>query len=357
MREDILKIAHSGVLAPSADNQHVFQMEILDSAIRLWPSLAFAATVESIRLTLGLVSIGAVIENMRIQALALGLNSNITWLYKHNSSNPFAELQFHNITEPIIDELVSAIPHRHTNRRMYRSSKLNEHQVNSLNDAAASIDGVQLIWLTGMQRKKALQLIWHAESERFLQKSLHEDLFSSIRFDLKWNETAENLLPPGALSIESPMRPIFKALRSWNLMRSLNVFGAHHIIGLRAGLLPCWQAPALGLLTTTIGIEKGAISAGAALERIWLKATQLGMAMQPLAASAMLALPNNSGQGASDKLRSTLVSGWREIAPESLPIMVFRMGRASAPSIRTSRLPLTQYIRRDLIKSPLSTPT
>ena len=170
MREDILKIAHSGVLAPSADNQHVFQMEILDSMIRLWPSHSFATTVEPIRLTLGFISIGAVIENMRVQALALGLNSNITWLYKHNSSCPFAELQFHNIAEPSIDELANAIPHRHTNRRMYQSAKLEDHQVNALNDAAASIDGVQLIWLTGIQRKKALQLIWSAESERFLQK-------------------------------------------------------------------------------------------------------------------------------------------------------------------------------------------
>jgi len=348
MKDKLLKILHSGVFAPSADNQHVFQAEILDSAIRLWPSDAFSSTINPIRLTLGLVSIGAVIENMRIEALALGLNSNISWLYEHNNSGPFAELKFHTIAEPIFDEFASAVPHRHTNRRMYQGSKLEEHQISALNDAATGVDGVQLTWLTGNHRKKALQLIWSAESERFLQKSLHEDLFSSIRFDLKWSETSKTLLPPGALDIEAPMRPIFKALRNWYLMRPLTSIGLHHIIGLRAGFLPCWQAPALGLFTTTGGIEKGAVNAGAALQRVWLKATLLGIAMQPLAASCMFALPNSSGQGPSDELRSFLVSGWEEIAPGRLPMMVFRVGKAASPSIRTARPPVNQYIRTKL---------
>ena len=343
MKDKLLKIVKSGVLAPSADNQHIFRVELMESAIRLWPSDEFAATTTPLRLKLGLVSIGAVIENMRLQALALGLDCNTVWLYENRQVSPFAELKLQTAHQFVVDELAEAIPQRHTNRRMYRNSKLETDQVGKLNVAASSVEGVQLTWLQGAERSKALQLIWKAESERFLRRALHEDLFSSIRFDLPWNETADKFLPPGALSIEAPMRPMFKALRNWTLMHTLTKFGLHHVVGLRAGLIPCWQAPALGLISTTLDAEQGAVAAGSVLERVWLQATKLGIAMQPLAASCMLSLPQPFQEGASDDLRSTLISGWEDISPGKLPIMVFRAGHASEPTVRTTREPIERY--------------
>ena len=339
-----LDIADSGIKAPSADNQHVFRLELTDSTIRLWPSDEFDATIDPLRRTLGLISVGAVVENMQLRANELGLACAVKWL-DTNAKCPFAELNFNALPNTTTDELAKAIPNRHTNRRMYRGPKLNEDQTRQLNDAAVSVKGVQLIWLDGAARRTALGLIWRAESERFLRQRLHQDLFCSIRFDLPWDATAERALPPGALEIEAPMRPLFKALRNWRLMRPLTWLGIHHLIGLRAGLLPCWQAPTLGLLVTSLTLDQGAIAAGAALERVWLRATLLELAMQPLAASAMLLLQSDLDEGASAKLRSTLKSGWQTIAPGSSPMMLFRMGHAAKPAIRTAREPVNNYLR------------
>jgi hypothetical protein len=202
-----------------------------------------------------------------------------------------------------------------------------------------------LIWLTGDTRKRALKLIWLAESERFLSQTLHQDIFSSVRFDLSWQESSEIGLPPGSLEIETPMRPMFKALRHWALMRPLTWLGVHWLVGLRAGWLPAWQAPALGLLATALPLEQGAIQVGGAFERLWLRATLQGLALQPLAASAVLPLQSDTDNGASADLRSTLTAGWQEIAPGLKPHMVFRVGRATPPSVRTSRESISRYIR------------
>jgi hypothetical protein len=344
MSESLLDIARSGVLAPSADNQHVFRIELDHGSIRLWPTTEFAAGAERHRRVLGLMSLGAVVENMKLRAGELGLTARNNW-FPVGSAGPVVQLDFQPATTDPCDPLATAIPARHTNRRMYHGPGLSDSETMQLDAAVAPLPGVRLIWLHGDARRRALGMIWRAESERFRRQRLHEELFSSIRFDLTWRESAERALPPGALEVETPMRPLFKALRHWALMRPLSWIGVHRILGLRAGWLPCWQAPALGLMTTSLPTEHGAIAVGAAFERLWLRATLLDLAMQPLAASAVLPLQSDSDQGASANLRSALTLGWQAISPGETPLMVFRMGRASQPVIASGRMPLEHYLK------------
>ena len=344
MREVMLNIARSGVLAPSADNQHVFRIEIGETTINLWPTHEFTATTARHRRVLGLLSLGAVVENMRLRAGEFGLGTSANWLLS-DRTGPIVQLNFHAPLPEPADELATAIPNRHTNRRMYHGPGLTEGETALLSKSVAPVEGVRLIWLQGDARRRALGLIWRAESERFLRQRLHEELFSAIRFDLSWNETAEFGLPPGALEIEAPMRPLFKALRHWALMRPLTWLGVHRLIGLRAGWLPCWQAPALGLLATSLPTDQGAVSVGEAFERLWLRATLLNLALQPLAAATVLPLQSASDCGASDELRSALAMGWQVIAPGCTPLMVFRMGRAPPSQIKAGRQPIETYLR------------
>ena len=345
MRTRLLDIAHAGILAPSADNRHVFRIEINETSLCLWPTTEFAATTERHRRVLGLLSLGAVVENMRLRAGELGLGSHANWFPVGSNAGPIVQLNLRVAPTEVGDGLAAAIPDRHTNRRMYRGPPLSVSETSLLRTAVAPVEGVQLIWLKGDARLRALKLIWQAESERFLRQRLHEELFSSIRFDLSWRETAESALPPGSLEIEAPMRPLFKALRHWALMRPLTLLGVHRLIGLRAGWLPCWQAPALGLLATTLPTIEGAVAVGAAFERLWLRATLLDLAVQPLAAAAVLRLQSTSDCGASDELRSALTLGWQTIAPGCTPLMVFRMGRAPPSKIKASRQAIDFYIR------------
>ena len=88
--------------------------------------------------------------------------------------------------------------------------------------------------------------------------------------------------------------------------------------------------------------DKRNFDTAAALERVWLRATLFGMSLQPFAGSAVLALPDYPG--VSSRLREALAQGWKRLAPGRLPMMVFRMGRAPPPSVRTARRPLDDYV-------------
>ena len=345
MKSALLEIVLAGVLAPSADNEHVFRAEILEAGIRLWPTAEFAALPAMDRLPriLGLLSMGAVLENMRLRAVELGYTAQVKWL-SGSGSEPMAQLSVQKVVAQTSDTLAASIPARQSNRRMYHGPLLTPHETAQLNAAVSPVAGTQLIWLQGAARRKALSLVWQAESERFLRQDLHHEIFSSVRFDLSWTANAQWSLPPGALEIEPPMRPMFKLLRHWGLMRALTWFGVHRLLGLRAGWLPAWQAPALGLLVSTLPVEEGALAVGAALERLWLQASLLDLALQPLAASAVLMQPSTRANGASDALRATLAAGWQSIAPGTTPLMVVRIGRAAMPSLRSGRRPLEEYL-------------
>jgi hypothetical protein len=345
MKNTLLDIVQAGVLAPSADNEHVFRAELLEAGIRLWPSPAFAAHAPTDLLprVLGLLSMGAVVENMRLRAGALGLAAQVNWL-AGTDNEPIAQIDLKSAPGELPDQLAAAIPTRHSNRRMYNGPGFTAAETAQLNAAVVPVAGAQLIWLQGAPRRRALGLVWRAESERFLRKDLHHAIFSSVRFDLPWDKNAEWSLPPGALEIEPPMRPMFKLLRHWALMRPLTWLGVHRMLGLRAGWLPAWQAPTLGVLVSTLPVEQGAVAVGAALERLWLQADALELAMQPLAASAVLMQPSHDTDGASGALRATLAAGWQAIAPGTMPLMVVRMGRTGAPSMRSGRRAVEAYL-------------
>ena len=80
MYDQLLEIARSGVLAPSADNQHVFRIEVGNASLHLWPTVEFRDCRENHRRVLGLMSLGAVVENMRLRAGELGLLTDVHWL-------------------------------------------------------------------------------------------------------------------------------------------------------------------------------------------------------------------------------------------------------------------------------------
>jgi hypothetical protein len=117
-------------------------------------------------------------------------------------------------------------------------------------------------------------------------------------------------------------------------MNALGHIGMHHALGLRAAYLPCRLAPHRGVLTTSLPLEQGAVAAGRALQRIWLEAQRRGLAFQPLAGAALLALPGYAAIRAATGER--LRQGWK-LLTDGTPLMVFRMGHAKPPAVHTGR--------------------
>jgi hypothetical protein len=340
--DHFMSIVEAGIQGPSADNRHPLLFDQGSDSVRVWGNDEFC-TAPFHRRVLFLIALGAVVENMALRARSLGFHIAVSWFPDVGKPRFAAELKVTG-AGATADELAWAIPHRQTNRRFFHGPPMLAAQRDKLERDATAIAGTRLIWLDQQPlRSKALRLIRVAETERFRCRHLHQELFSSIRFEVGWKNVADQGLSPGSLEIEWPLRGAFTALQRWGLMHSLACLGAHHLLGFRAGDAPCRFSPHLGAIATTLDIEPGALAVGQAFERVWLRATSYSMALQPMAASTLLAL--DGYQEVRPLMRQKLACGWAELTPGMHPLIVFRLGWSSPASLRSGRRPVEAYLR------------
>jgi hypothetical protein len=335
-------IVEAAVLAPSADNHHPFQLTRSRGCIFLTGDRAYAKAAFH-RKVLSLISFGAVTENICIRAAALGYAANVTWL--PDAEDPLVIARIVLASGAVRNEVLDAAIHRrHTNRQLFFSGPpLSDLELEQFHGAMASLDGACLKFLDSRaDRSRLLRLLRRAEATRFNVQSLHQELFASIRFDVGWHASAEEGLPPAVLGVEPGLRWAFEQLARWPVARALSRVGLHHALGFRAADLPCRVAPHCGVLCTTGPLELGALLVGTALERVWLMAESRGLAFQPFAGPGLLALEAYEDVPAA--VRELLQAGWRALVAGT-PLMVFRLGRARAPRVRTGRLPARHYVR------------
>lgn len=340
-------VLESAILAPSADNHHRIRFQLVDNTIRVHYIQAELPPQGGYKRVLALLSLGAVSENLTIAASRFGIQAE-TVLFP-DPAQPDWILQIRlQPDQAVVDPLWQVIPLRHTNRQIrFRGPKMAAAERSELDAAAHIYPACKLVWLDQpAQRRQALRLMHRAETERFHNRILHEELFSAIRFDVGWHAACPEGLPPGALGVEPPLRAFFALLRHWPIMRLANLLGAHHMLGLRSCDLPCRLAPHLGLLAVKNTDSQSVFDAGRSFQRVWLSATNQGRVLQPMPASALYALDGARADGVPAELQRVLAEGWEASLAGVIPLMLFRMGKAKPPPIVAGRREVRDYLVR-----------
>jgi hypothetical protein len=111
-------------------------------------------------------------------------------------------------------------------------------------------------------------------------------------------------------------------------------------------------ASAVGLLTMSGTNRESYVRGGRALQRVWLTATSLGLAMQPMGAILYLwaRLEHGGGEGLDSDEVETLsrlrerFKGLFDVGPDSAEIMLFRLAHADPPSARALRRPVEEVL-------------
>lgn len=337
-------ILESAILAPSADNRHPFSFLVDRETVHVASTEGSLPPPGGYKRVLALLSLGAMSENFTVAASRFRLGVDRELLLDSSQSDRLLRLRLHpDGVEP--DPLWRAIPLRHTSRQLrFRGPGLTDPERQELDTAAHAIGSPRVTWLTaGRQRGSVVRLMRRAETERFRNKLLHEELFSAIRFELGWHTPAPEGLPPGALGVEAPLRPLFAMLRHWPVMRAARYLALHHVLGFRSCELPCRLSPELGLIATPVADSQSVFDAGRAFQRLWLAATTRGLVLQPMPASALYALEGARVEGIPERLQRELATGWKGVLGSDTPLMLFRMGRASASPVHAERLPTATY--------------
>jgi len=346
MDERIAKLLKLAVAAPSGDNCQPWRLTRGDGRLQLFNRPDQDTSLYNHAQRASLLAHGALLENLAIAAPGLGLRAEIRLFPDPAAPEQVAEVVF---TEggTAGDPLSYWIERRCTNRKKYVPIPLTEFQRREL--AAAPGDGaaaqVHLVHEPGEVRVLAGLL---AKNDRlvFENRNLHAFLFDHLRWSDEEARRTGDGMDIKTLELAPPDRLAFPLLKHWPLVGFLN----------RLGLTRLIEHTALKLLGSSAGIAGVSlpdlepatlVTGGRAMQRFWLQATALGLAVQPVAGVALLVQRLRSGNNDElDEAQRALVTevgagldGAFGSAGRHL-VMCFRLGTSAPPSARALRRPV-----------------
>lgn len=353
--EFMRKMVAAAIAAPSGGNNQPWEFYAEDDALYVVNdrSRASAPTLDvGERATYA--ALGAAVENVVLAASGAGRSARVQWLPVADNPLIAARVEFADAPGPAGDAALSAyIGERVTNRRPGRPTPLLDDQVAALR-AAASAHGGQLHLCSDKARLDEIgEILGIGDAIRMFSANLHAEMMGELRWNPHEAQTTRDGMDIATLEISGAQRTMIRMLRRFGVARVMGKLGAGKafIAGNREALA---ASSAFAVLTIPGHALADYLQGGRAMERVWLTATSLGLAFQPLAAIAYLMMRVRffAGQGLPPELARTLqelLTRMDRLFPEIDPthghVLYFRLANAEPARMRSLRRPVEAVLR------------
>lgn len=333
--------------APSGDNCQPWRFTRHGNTVRITLDPAADRSFFNVAQSASLISCGAAAENLSLAATCFGLQTRVKVVATAEAAHLDIELMSGQASE---DPLQRFLWERHTNRTRYDGSPLATGDLDRLHKAIDGFAGAHLVMLTDSQDiKDAARIVFAVDRIRTGHRGLHQHLMRMIRFSAREAiEKRDGFALPN-LEAGRVGNWLIRCLRPWPVMAVLNRLGVGKLMS-AVSYQGIRSASAVGMLKVTSARPFHLIEGGRALERLWLTASRLGLAFQPMTAATLFWLRwQREGQTAfSEDHGQLLAEMWPhyrrlfEVHDQNEgPIMLFRVGRGRAVRCRTLRKPLS----------------
>ena len=348
--EEIVNVAR---WAPSGDNSQPWRFRILADD-ELAVSIHMSDSIYEYR---GgeptLISSGMLLASLGIAASAFG--RAMEWRHLGREGDVHRIDCFFRPSDSIkVDDLYSFIPLRSVDRRPYRTTRLTEAEKAAL--SASLGDALEVVWLEGEDQRFKLAQINAASTNIRLRIP---ETFEVHRRIIDWQRRLSPLgIPAGALGLDKMTLRIMRwAMASWERMNRLNRTAGTIGAALQMDYLPGYFSAGYFVVRPKAPASNRVLellNAGERLQRFWLLATKLGLAVQPTLAPLAFAHLGRTGapftadlamRGAATRLASQLDN----LIGSSAENLIFagRIGhsRPRGP-VRSTRLPLSALVEK-----------
>lgn len=303
----------AAVLAPSHWNAQPWRFEVEGSEIRLVADAARALPIIDPDRRSMMLGLGAALENLLIAARAWGLQPAVEFFPDPLAYDLVARVTLIGSGPRRDQGLFEMIPERRTNRRGYDGRGI--YPQNRAQLLAQFSEDTRVHWLDDRDRLHELADLAHdaarAQGERHAAAKEQ-----ALWMRDGWDDARRK---GDGLTVDALEYP---GLAHWMPGRAFDPDSWFHRFGVesaarqaRDGVRSCSAA---ALITTARGGESAWLAAGQACQRFALRATQLGIALQPLSASIEM-----------ESSRAELLRRFGAAGEE--PAMLIRLGHAGAP--------------------------
>ena len=270
------RIVAAGILASNPHNSQPWIFRITDSTIDLFADPKRQIGVIDPYLREMYIGLGCAVENMMLAAEAEGLSPTLGLMSDPTDETHAAHIELIH-SSPLLSNLYSAIPNRHTDRGAFDTARSIAPEIfEEIEDLITEAD-LRLFWYKDEAARAQFSKV-AIESAEALVADEQQSMDSHTWWRQDWDqlqETADGItLDAQALGPITPIAKIFP-----DLSRQQN--DAAFVKNVREIMLP--TAAAFGILAVRDGNNNTQhLNCGRAWERIHLWGTTQGLALQPL---------------------------------------------------------------------------
>ncbi|MCF2443173.1 Rv1355c family protein [Dyadobacter sp. CY345] len=305
------------------------------------------------------VSLGAAYENLLLKTNQHNLKVKSELFPLPEDKSLIAIIDFYKDDdypdfEPIYDpESVAFIENRSSNRSLSQPVLMTPDEIKSLAESVESVQGGKIYFITDREKILSLgKIIGESERITLLNKAGHKDFYER---NIRWTPDHADLSGDGIDVREMGMIPaqiaalsIIKDPKIAEVLKTIG--GANALVDgvMRTASL----ASGIGLITVKGTGSADYFAGGIALQRLWLKAEQLGFAIHPLNAPLYLfARLNANGTEGLDNDEVEIIRQLRAKFIDIIPVdenvaetFLFKIAKADKPAIKSKRLPLSEIL-------------
>ncbi len=340
-------LIEAAILAPTPDNNQPWRFAVRDE--RLLVYLDQARTLPSdVNSMFDLVGLGAAIENACIAARQAGYQPHVEVLdcppeALQDPSRPVAAIAFALGGQP--DPLYPYLATRCTCRKLYATKPVPAEYLAKIAEAARQVGPVRIDWVTNrLQISELARLLAASDLIRFQYEPFHNELFRQLRFTAQEAERTRDGLDLRTLELPPGVGWLLKRLQPWSRMRKIHQLGLGRLLT-QPSALAVKRSGAVGLLSVNEAKVEPFLQGGMALERLWLTATALGLALQPLGSLPIFLA--HLQQLAGSRLPATQLAKVQDLAIRLRSLLpqfdagvlqiMFRIGQSPPPGFRSLR--------------------
>jgi len=333
-----MNVVHAALLdaisrSPSAHNTQPWHVQFYNNSLQLFLNKNRMISAIDETHTEAIHSIGAVLENIVITLNYCNMTAHYQIADELAFGEPLVTLQWNENTngQHIASPLYQQIPLRRTSRDSYFNESIDPDILNSLREQCDS--NCQLHILTDSKKLQHLrQLVTQATLSQFEDIAITQELYQWLRFSRKDKSWFRDGLNAECMSWNRVTTFLSKIVLKPSILKVLVKTKLHKLL-LSNNNDHSPYAPAICLLVLDTDTLANRIEAGRSLQRIWLKASELGYVTHPVSAAVDMPLTR-------DKTKELY-----QIDKYLLHVNLFRLGKTKKV-VRSHRLPMDSIIRK-----------
>ena len=356
-KETIIELISAASAAPSTGNDQPWKWLYQEGALYLFHNENRSFSFGDFQKTASFISLGAAYENLYVHALSLGLEPSYFFFPDYTTEKLVAIVRFKKLEDNMdlepLKKLDKAIFRRHTNRNFAPKNPVGPDFLADLKNLAESIPGATIKYFTEEHDLRGLAMIIGAcDKIRLLNKEGHYDF---VHREMRWtNEEAERTrdgIDIQTLGLGHSLMAAMGVIKDEKVIEAVKEIGGGNALGMLA-MRTVSTASALCLISVPGYNLKNFFEGGRAMERFWLEATNLKLAIHPLISPLYLfsRILHGNGEGLNEneveKLR-ILREQFNKIThstDDNSEIFLAKIAVADEPELKAHRLPISDIL-------------